>query len=460
MPYRYPDNIPDYLRDLPVEAQMLFITAFNTVLEGTKDEDKARQAGWGAVKNAYEKTSEGWTRMTDRFRYLSTLLLSEGESITRTQIMRTGTFYHPQFGKFTITERTLESMTLNFGVVRPKAPTEMVVDYDHNLSAAKGTQAAGWIRKLEKDGASLFAVIEWTEEAATHIRSREYRYISPEFSLNYRDKESGRLVGPTLVAAGLTNRPFLEGMEPIMLHEDTEAVLALSEHIILEVYKLMENWTEDKLKEMLGEKPSAEKVTEVKEAVNADEALTPEQKTEILAKIDELVKPKEPAPSVSKPTEAAPKTTEAVQATDRIIDVVDATKAIGTITAAELVLLKATAAEVGPLKAVVDGLTKTIQLSEASNLVNEAIENQKLLPVHRDWATSYCLSDRAGFDAYLKVAPKLGPDMLIRGSDNTGDRFSELTDTELKLAEQLYGRKLTDEDVTALLDAKNNPDNL
>jgi cation transport regulator ChaB len=59
MPYKYPNDIPDWLKNLPAEAQKIGIEVFNSVLADTNDEDKARQAAWGAIKNKYKKNKDG-----------------------------------------------------------------------------------------------------------------------------------------------------------------------------------------------------------------------------------------------------------------------------------------------------------------------------------------------------------------------------------------------------------------
>lgn len=58
MAYEYPDNIPEYIKNLPAGAQKLFVSVFNETLKETKDEDKARMAGWGVVKNKYKKVKD------------------------------------------------------------------------------------------------------------------------------------------------------------------------------------------------------------------------------------------------------------------------------------------------------------------------------------------------------------------------------------------------------------------
>jgi cation transport regulator ChaB len=60
MPYNYPGKVPNYLKNLPEGAQKIFIAAFNTEFRRSKNEEKARQAGWGAVKNKYKKVGDKW----------------------------------------------------------------------------------------------------------------------------------------------------------------------------------------------------------------------------------------------------------------------------------------------------------------------------------------------------------------------------------------------------------------
>lgn len=72
--------------------------------------------------------------------------------------------------------------------------------------------AAGWVVDLDDRGdQGLWAAVEWTDRGLKAVRSREYRYLSPEFALKQFDKGTGQLVDrPRLFAVALTNRPFLE----------------------------------------------------------------------------------------------------------------------------------------------------------------------------------------------------------------------------------------------------------
>ena len=143
------------------------------------------------------------------------------------QVLRVGRFTHPTYGEFEVTADDLASMVRNFTEgVRPRPPTRLVVDYNHGDQSGR---AAGWITALEvRNGAELWAQVEWTDEAAAAIRNREYQFTSAEFAWAYHDKEDGGDHGPTLLAMAITNRPFVEGMQPLTLSEQVEALMLAS----------------------------------------------------------------------------------------------------------------------------------------------------------------------------------------------------------------------------------------
>ncbi len=245
MPYQMPDNIPDYIKGIPEGAQAIFVDVFNSTLKETNDEEKARMAGWGAVKNSYEKVGDAWQKKAadvpdQLLRYVANLTdLAPGDGaagtkMSQVQVFRTGVFRHPTYGKFTITDDDLAHMEANFKANRPKPPTELVVDYEHmSLMPGRKAPAAGWVKAVEHRTGELVATIEWTPAASGHIANREYRFISPEWNMHYKDKESGKDIGPCLMSMALTNRPFFEGMRPVIASErlEADATFAMSERV-------------------------------------------------------------------------------------------------------------------------------------------------------------------------------------------------------------------------------------
>lgn len=91
------------------------------------------------------------------------------------------------------------------------ATTDMMVDYDHQsiLSAVEGVggtaKAAGWIKAFEIRQDGIYGQVNWTDAASAAIKAREYRYISPLFTV---EKSSGRVMA--LRNAALVNMPALD----------------------------------------------------------------------------------------------------------------------------------------------------------------------------------------------------------------------------------------------------------
>lgn len=97
--------------------------------------------------------------------------------------------------------------------------TEVLADIDHGAAKAgveRDTKAAGWFTKFVVDPLrGLFATLKLTRHGKELLQNREYRYISPTFSL---DKE-GKPV--KLHTASLTNMPAFAGyIDPVL---NTEA---------------------------------------------------------------------------------------------------------------------------------------------------------------------------------------------------------------------------------------------
>ena len=137
------------------------------------------------------------------------------------QVVKTGSFTSKAYGKFSITRADLAQMLLNFKTVTPIPPTRLPIDYDHlSMSPQRPGDgiAAGWIidLQLRASGDELWAQIEWTSEGARRVKAKEYQFVSPSFVKDYIYK-TGEKIGTTLIAAAITNHPFLEGMAAIAL---------------------------------------------------------------------------------------------------------------------------------------------------------------------------------------------------------------------------------------------------
>ncbi|MFA5377473.1 MAG: phage protease [Dehalococcoidia bacterium] len=358
------------------------------------------------------------------------------------QVLRTGTFYHPGYGKFTITPNDLLNMIANFGTVRPKPPTEMVVDFEH-LSASEPAQvspAAGWVKALtRKDADTLFATVEWTSEAAAMIRDRKYRYISPEFTMDYVDKETGKKAGPTLLAVALTNRPFLEGMQPVILSRELQSTVfketcAGCPNNIDDI-ALADGSKADKDnlpgKSTAQNKPGDGNSTEAQ--TRADAALRAADKgANVVTGKQKNAKEKSMINEVE--------LRAALGLKDEKDDILVAVKALvekaGASTTLQTQLTEATVARDEAIKAK-DVAMQTVLAAEADKVIAQAITDRKLLPKQKDWAVSYYLKDKDGFAAYIAATDTKGPQMGERGGDNHQDAAETLTASEIEIGTKM-----------------------
>lgn len=215
MPYK---KAPDRAKGLPSHAQSIWVSAFNSAYKQYNgDEEKANATAWSAVKKAgYRKNDKGkWIKASESFHYL--VQLSEGEDLPSTiEIMRQGKWNHPVYGLFEITDNTMTNIISNFD--NKVRGVDISFDLEHGETSHK-TEAVCWVKKLLKKGTSLLAEVEWTDFGKEKIKTKAFKYFSPEFKFNYEDPETGKQYNNVLFGGGLTNRPFIKRMSPIMLSE-------------------------------------------------------------------------------------------------------------------------------------------------------------------------------------------------------------------------------------------------
>lgn len=155
--------------------------------------------------------------------FQSRIQLADGmdrAGIGRVELLRTGTFKHPKApnGSFTITRDMLFHMKENFDSnARKLDKGEIAVDYGHKPHDI----AAGWINEVSiednEDGinSALWTNIDYTEKAENAILAGEWRFISADIDFDFKDNETGVSLGPTLLGAGLINRPHIKAMQAI-----------------------------------------------------------------------------------------------------------------------------------------------------------------------------------------------------------------------------------------------------
>lgn len=128
--------------------------------------------------------------------------------------MPLGEYMHPQYGKISITPERVQRFAAN--VTSGVRGQDLDIDYDHKKQT---TEAAGWVKNAEARSDGLWLLVEWTQEAWGKIKSKAYRYFSPEMVDEWQHPQTGAKYQDVLFGGGLTNRPFLKGILPINLSE-------------------------------------------------------------------------------------------------------------------------------------------------------------------------------------------------------------------------------------------------
>lgn len=82
------------------------------------------------------------------------------------------------------------------------------LDYNHE----DDNIAAGWITDLDVRPDGLYGLTKWNEPALEHIKADEYRYLSPSWAFNSKDRQTSSDQGPELFGAALLNDPFFNEM--------------------------------------------------------------------------------------------------------------------------------------------------------------------------------------------------------------------------------------------------------
>jgi hypothetical protein len=130
------------------------------------------------------------------------------------QALPLGTYQHPLHGEIKITPDRVKRFAQN---VKDKVRgQDLDIDYDHKEQDGR---AAGWVRDAEARSDGLWLLVEFTDVAAKSIRSKEYRYFSPEFVDEWEHPKTTQKYQDVLFGGALTNRPFLKDILPINLSE-------------------------------------------------------------------------------------------------------------------------------------------------------------------------------------------------------------------------------------------------
>jgi phage I-like protein len=145
---------------------------------------------------------------------------ADGQAAVWLQAFPLGTYRHPAHGDLVFTVDRLERFADN--IRRRVRGIDLDVDYEHKTDPAKGKRAAGWITDAEVRPDGLWIAVWFTAEAWREVRAGHWRYLSPEYQLEWTDA-MGNTWRDVLFGVALTNRPFLKDLAPVAAGERAQA---------------------------------------------------------------------------------------------------------------------------------------------------------------------------------------------------------------------------------------------
>jgi len=137
-----------------------------------------------------------------------------GNTATWVQAMPLGAYEHPVHGPIEITSDKVQQFAQN--VKSNVRGQDLDIDYDHK---ANGGEAAGWVKDAEARNDGLWVLVDWTKDAYQKLKSKAYRYFSPEYADEWEHPKTGEKYKNVLFGGALTNRPFLKDILAINMAE-------------------------------------------------------------------------------------------------------------------------------------------------------------------------------------------------------------------------------------------------
>lgn len=297
---------------------------------------------------------------------------------------------------------------------------KFMIDYDHQAVLATTDKvggralASGWVSDFEVDDDGIHGLVEWTPQARTALRDREYRYLSPVFG----HRPNGRVT--RLLNAALTNTPALD-----------MPALAAAQH--------GEPDTMNKIIEALGLDGGADE--------DAIVAAIAELKTSTALA---SVQPIATALGLDEGADLEQVATAAAAAAARPADLTAIAAALGAPETASVEELASAASTLSarvdaepdptkyaPIEVVQAANAKLAAISEENGkaVVDAAIAAGKVPPANRQWALSSYRADPEAFATAMAIQPAV----LKPGSEDTGGTPTApaLTDDDRALCQSM-----------------------
>jgi hypothetical protein len=134
------------------------------------------------------------------------------ETKAKIPLLIKGNWHVPGYGVMKVTDSYIDTLKENYKSnvlgFKPYATLGHPTD-SPDPASIDGQRKRGDLEDIIVEDNIVYGVYDINEETYNLIKNGDYEYSSPEISQNFRDKVSGKLLGPTLLRTALTNAPFM-----------------------------------------------------------------------------------------------------------------------------------------------------------------------------------------------------------------------------------------------------------
>ena len=128
-------------------------------------------------------------------------------------VAKLGSWVHTVYKKVEFTQRDFDDMIRNFKNDVLGFPPYCRYGHSKYPNSVDAEPSVGEVKDLIQEGDVLYSIVEPNnDETVEEIRTKKYRFSSPELTRNFIDKNTGKNLGTVLTAISLTNAPFLPNL--------------------------------------------------------------------------------------------------------------------------------------------------------------------------------------------------------------------------------------------------------
>lgn len=128
-------------------------------------------------------------------------------------IARLGSWVHSSYKEVKFTQKDFDEIKENFANKVLGFPPYIRYGHSKFPDAVDAEAAIGEIKEIIQEGEYLYSLVApHSEKVVEEIKTKQYRFSSPELVRNFIDKNTGKNLGTVLIANALTNAPFLPNL--------------------------------------------------------------------------------------------------------------------------------------------------------------------------------------------------------------------------------------------------------